>query len=275
MSLTRRSFVTGLCMMSFVPLGFSETAYAVSSDPISQGALKKTELEDRTFYSGDCSPLGTGGEVSFNMKSGRVMLADSRCHMILHHDYMLRADNWIYIPVTRQALPIFVNAERTIQALTLEALTKIIYGQVTDWEEIGGAPGRIRVTIRRSSPLNYFARKMEVDRFNHILFRGGIDPTRVRKDVYFVEKYEQLADLAKMEKDVLAFGLRGVPFNGLRMLRVDGVPPMDVEAYPLSTSIRLATRSSGRGFSLMTEYLKRAQRRFNQDRQILDAYLME
>jgi len=41
-----------------------------------------------------------------------------------------------------------VNATSTVKALTKDQVAKIFTGQITDWKDVGGAPGKIRVLLR-------------------------------------------------------------------------------------------------------------------------------
>ena len=267
MSLTRRSFVKGLSIAACTHSAFSGDAGAATHEP---PFPREAGVEGPSLYTGGCSLPGAGSEASYNIGSGRTMLADTRCHMILHHDYALREDGWIYIPVTRQALPICANVARPVQNLTTGVVAKIVYGKVTSWEELGGGPGLIRVAIRRSADPG--SSGVEADRFNHLLRRGGIEPSRVEGNVEYVDNYQQLAELIRRDKNVLGFGLRGVPFHGLRILAVNGMSPTVPDGYPFSTLISLATRKSGKGYSLMTKYLRQARQRFEQDRRNLSNF---
>ena len=101
---------------------------------------------------------------------------------------------------------------------------------------------------------------------------GGIEPSRVEGNVEYVDNYQQLAELIRRDKNVLGFGLRGVPFHGLRILAVNGMSPTVPDGYPFSTLISLATRRSGKGCSLMTKNLRQARQRFEQDRRNLSNF---
>jgi phosphate transport system substrate-binding protein len=41
-----------------------------------------------------------------------------------------------------------VNGTNTIKALTKDQVAKIFTGQITDWKDVGGTPGKIRVLLR-------------------------------------------------------------------------------------------------------------------------------
>lgn len=41
-----------------------------------------------------------------------------------------------------------VNPSSTVKALTKDQVAKIFTGQITDWKDVGGAPGKIRVLLR-------------------------------------------------------------------------------------------------------------------------------
>src|SRR6185503_19301100 len=46
-------------------------------------------------------------------------------------------------PVALDALAIYVNKENPVTALTLEQAQKVFLGEITDWKDVGGKPGKI------------------------------------------------------------------------------------------------------------------------------------
>ena len=66
------------------------------------------------------------------------MMADPRCYLILHHDYVVHADGWHTVPVTRQALPLFTSRRQQVDRLSVTQVERILAGRITDWKEVGG-----------------------------------------------------------------------------------------------------------------------------------------
>jgi phosphate transport system substrate-binding protein len=52
------------------------------------------------------------------------------------------------IPVGASGTGVGVNTANTVRALTKDQVSKIFTGQITDWKEVGGTPGKIRVLLR-------------------------------------------------------------------------------------------------------------------------------
>jgi phosphate transport system substrate-binding protein len=58
-------------------------------------------------------------------------------------------------PVALDALAIYVNKDNPITSLTLEQAGKIFKGEITDWKDVGGKPGRIVLYGRENSSGTY------------------------------------------------------------------------------------------------------------------------
>ena len=58
-------------------------------------------------------------------------------------------------PVALDALAIYVNKENPVTVLTLEQAQKIFLGEITDWKDVGGKPGKIVLYGRENSSGTY------------------------------------------------------------------------------------------------------------------------
>jgi len=58
-------------------------------------------------------------------------------------------------PVALDALAIYVNKDNPINSLTLEQAGKVFRGEVTDWKDVGGKPGKIVLYGRDNSSGTY------------------------------------------------------------------------------------------------------------------------
>jgi phosphate transport system substrate-binding protein len=74
-------------------------------------------------------------------------------------------------PVALDALAIYVNKENAIASLTLEQVGKIFRGEITDWKDVGGKPGKIVLYGRENSSGTYVYFK------EHVLENKDFPPT--------------------------------------------------------------------------------------------------
>jgi phosphate transport system substrate-binding protein len=61
----------------------------------------------------------------------------------------------VEIPVARDGLSVYVNANNPIKELTMDQLRLIFTGKVTNWKEVGGSDGKIIVYSRENSSGTY------------------------------------------------------------------------------------------------------------------------
>ena len=54
------------------------------------------------------------------------------------------------LPIGASGTAVAVAASNSIKSLSKDQIVKIFTGQITDWKDVGGAPGKIRVLIRES-----------------------------------------------------------------------------------------------------------------------------
>jgi len=52
------------------------------------------------------------------------------------------------VPIGASGTGVGVNATNPVKALTKDQVAKIFTGQITDWKDVGGTPGKIRVLLR-------------------------------------------------------------------------------------------------------------------------------
>ncbi|HEY6203572.1 MAG TPA: substrate-binding domain-containing protein [Candidatus Limnocylindria bacterium] len=52
------------------------------------------------------------------------------------------------VPIGASGTGVGVNASSVVKALTKDQVAKIFTGQITDWKDVGGSPGKIRVLLR-------------------------------------------------------------------------------------------------------------------------------
>jgi len=58
-------------------------------------------------------------------------------------------------PVALDALAVYVHKDNAVQSLTMEQVGKIFLGEITDWKDVGGTPGKIVLYGRENSSGTY------------------------------------------------------------------------------------------------------------------------
>jgi phosphate transport system substrate-binding protein len=74
-------------------------------------------------------------------------------------------------PVALDALAVYVHKENSVSALTLEEIAKIFKGEIKDWKEVGGKPGKIVLYGRDNSSGTYVYFQ------EHVLQKKDFPPT--------------------------------------------------------------------------------------------------
>lgn len=129
--------------------------------------------------------------------------------------------------VAQDALSIFLNAANPVRDLSREQLRGLFAGTITDWSEVGGGPGAVRVVVRPpSSGTHRFFR-------DHVLAgapyaaASTIEPTT----------RSVLAAVAD-DSGAIGYGGQAYRLDGVIHIAVDGVEPTSEnvgrDRYPLS-----------------------------------------
>ena len=109
-----------------------------------------------------------------------------------------------------------IGASLPVAKLTKDQVAKIFTGQVKDWSEIGGAPGKISIYTRNTSSGTY--------KDWQGLAMGGRDyPSTSQK----MAGNEQIAqEVAKNRNGIGYVGLAYAKSNGIKAVTIDGVEPV-------------------------------------------------
>jgi phosphate transport system substrate-binding protein len=156
--------------------------------------------------------IGSGGGL-------RALLSDqcavARIVMPLDKNIDPKLHYWVF---ARDSVVFAVGAKVAIDSLTMSQLTGIFSGKITDWREVGGPAGPIRVIIR--DPHDSILKTMQFyfKEFQDILF------TPESKIAYHDA---EMVDLLKKYKNSIGMsarsGIRGE--SALKSLAVDGISP--------------------------------------------------
>ncbi len=123
-------------------------------------------------------------------------------------------------PICHDMLCVIVNKNSPLAKLTKDQVAKIFTGQVKDWSEIGGAPGKISIYTRNTSSGTYKDWQK--------LAMGGRDyPSSSLK----MAGNEQIAqEVAKNKNGIGYVGLAYAKTAGTKTVVIDGVEPVAANA---------------------------------------------
>ena len=122
--------------------------------------------------------------------------------------------------VAHDMIVVIVNKNSPISKLSKDQIAKVFTGQVKDWSEIGGAPGKISIYTRNTSSGTYKDwQKMAM---------GGRDyPSSSQK----LAGNEQIVQEVARNKNGIGYvGLAYSKSNGIKAVSVDGVEPVAANA---------------------------------------------
>ena len=123
-------------------------------------------------------------------------------------------------PICHDMIAVIVNKNSPLAKLTKDQVAKIFTGQIKDWSEIGGAPGKISIYTRNTSSGTYKDWQK--------LAMGGRDyPSSSLK----MAGNEQIAqEVAKNKNGIGYVGLAYAKTSGTKALPIDGVEPVAANA---------------------------------------------
>jgi phosphate transport system substrate-binding protein len=110
-----------------------------------------------------------------------------------------------------------VNASNSVKSLTKEQVRKIFAGEITDWKDVGGTPGKIRVLLREPESATRSA-------FEGYFF--GKDKPAYSKDAIEVFQIDETQKAITSFKDAIGMMTMNAQTLGateIRLLTIDGV----------------------------------------------------
>ena len=173
-------------------------------------AAYETKSKTKIILEGGGATRGIRDAVSLKIDLGatcRMTLPEtdsSELHAMLH-------------PVAWDALAVIVHKTNPVDNLTVDQIRDIYQGKITNWKQVGGAPGEIHLYVREGkiSGVGYAIRQ-------YVFQNGDID----FKTKYVVASSGPLEKA--VEKDPLAMGITGVSSarkRDLQIIAFDGKIP--------------------------------------------------
>jgi phosphate transport system substrate-binding protein len=121
------------------------------------------------------------------------------------------------IPVGASGTGVGVNGTNTIKALTKDQVAKIFTGQITDWKDVGGTPGTIRVLLREPESSTRSA-------FESYFF-GSTKPVYSKNAIEVFQIDETLKALSSFKDSIGMMTMNAKAFStaDVRMLTIDNI----------------------------------------------------
>ncbi len=109
-----------------------------------------------------------------------------------------------------------INASNPVKALTKDQVAKIFTGQITDWKDVGGTPGKIRVLLREPESSTRSA-------FEGYFFKSK--PTYAKDAVEVFQIDETLKAISSFKDAIGMMTMNAKTFGtaDVRLLTIDGV----------------------------------------------------
>lgn len=126
-------------------------------------------------------------------------------------------------------IAVMVNSRNPIKELSTKQIEGIFTGEITDWSEVGGSPGKISVYTRNTSSGTYKT-------FQDLAMSKRDYGSRTQK----MAGNEQIAtEVGKNPNGIGYVGLAYAKASGTKPIKVDGVEctPKQVKKYPLARKL--------------------------------------
>jgi phosphate transport system substrate-binding protein len=146
-----------------------------------------------------------------------------------------KAHGVIMTPVFRQPAVFFVHSSIGVANLTVDQVTKIYTGEISNWREVGGADKRIRVVIREEvgSTLGVFRSSLPGWKDLKLLERSKLATTT-----------QEAFDTVTTTEGAIGFGPYSLDLEKrVTVLSLGGAKPTD-PAYPSAVTLSLIHREA-------------------------------
>lgn len=123
----------------------------------------------------------------------------------------------VTVPIGASGTGVGVNTTNTVKALTKDQVAKIFGGQITDWKDVGGAPGKIRVLLREPESSTRSA-------FESYFF-GSTKPVYSKDAIEVFQIDETLKALSSFKDSIGMMTMNAKSFSAtdVRMLTIDNI----------------------------------------------------
>lgn len=120
-------------------------------------------------------------------------------------------------PIGASGTGVGVNAANTVKGLTKDQVAKIFTGQITDWKDVGGNPGKIRVLLREPEASTRAA-------FESYFF-GSTKPVYAKDAIEVFQIDETVKAIGSFKDSIGMMTMNATAFSAadMRLLSIDNV----------------------------------------------------
>lgn len=152
------------------------------------------------------------------------------------------ASNWESIIIANDPIIVLVHRDNTLISLTLEQLSGIFSGAITNWKDVGGIDAPVQVAY-----LNKTVESGVLTLFQELVpgtGKGKIDQVTLRKDAFMAAGPKQLGAYVAQNKGGISFmALSSFRRRYGSMVNINGIPPnretIKEGLYPLSVTYHI------------------------------------
>jgi len=121
------------------------------------------------------------------------------------------------VPIGASGTGVGVNAANTVRGLTKDQVAKIFTGQITDWKDVGGAQGKIRVLLREPESATRSA-------FESYFF-GSTKPAYAKDAIEVFQIDETLKAIGSFKDSIGMMTMNAQAFNAtdMKLLTIDNI----------------------------------------------------
>ena len=236
------ALVIVLLLLYYPPNAYSDgylTASGCSVSNVGYLTALATEYERRT--GGKIFVRGGGSVVGIeDLRSGKVDFAAS-CRSRDETD----PEDITFVQVAWDALAFIVHKSNSVDNISLEDVRSIYAGKITDWKQLGGSSGPLKVFISRSrSGLS------GVEASTRQLVLGGVDPVKSHRTLFVASSgiVEQMVE--ETPEGFATTGILSARKRNVKILKVNGVAPTNKaiirNQYPLKRPLYLLIPKSAK-----------------------------
>jgi len=135
-----------------------------------------------------------------------------------------------YVPMAKMPIVFYVNKSAGVDNLTVQQICDIYSGKVTNWKDVGGKGGKIRVIRREDGDSSLKALRKSFPGFKELA---------ITKKSKTTNSDAETCQMAEKKAGTIAFGTYGNAKNyDVDILKIDGTHPTD-SGYPYAGVLAL------------------------------------
>jgi hypothetical protein len=184
-----------------------------------------------------CHPMKNLGH-AFDLDDVKTLSQDPGNLVIVAHGIAPDLPGFDRFLVHEEHVPVFVSKTQPVGDLSKDQVFKVIQGEITDWKQLGGKPGRINLYLHGG--------ELQKEKLESIVSHDGGDAEKIKDAGAKLEPtYQSLAAAADKDPNAFCVGLQSLKQGQLKPIKLQGVAPLKPDAgddYPLKAPVYVFVR---------------------------------